>query len=108
MKKRGSTFWEWADKDLHHRSHDEELSDGTSIDVQVRLDRNGVTQLFIGVYRGDGVAILEEFFTSRSHETMTKALVWGAERARVFATTGGLLPDLVQDIQSRSGQPKFK
>ena len=47
MRIRGEVFWEWADPTLHHRTHDEELEDGTVIDVQVRLSRTGNTQMFI-------------------------------------------------------------
>jgi len=54
MRIRGDVFWDWADPVLHHRSHDEELDDGTTIDVQVRLSRTGQTQMFIGVYAGSG------------------------------------------------------
>lgn len=52
MRIRGDVFWDWADPVLHHRIHDEELDDGTTIDVQVRLSRTGQTQMFIGVYAG--------------------------------------------------------
>ena len=73
MRIRGEIFWKWADPVLHHRSHDEELDDGTTIDVQVRLSRTGQTQMFIGVY-------------ARSGESMTRALAWGVGRARRLAT----------------------
>lgn len=42
------TYWQWADAQLHSRCHDEALSDGTTLDVQVRLSRLGATQLFWG------------------------------------------------------------
>ncbi|MEW2971566.1 hypothetical protein EGJ22_08230 [Pseudomonas sp. p99-361] len=90
MKNRGARFWEWADHQLHHRSHDEKLSDGTTIDVQSRLSRTGVAQLFIGVYRVDGLLLLEEYYPSRPGETISKALTWGTDRARLFATGGNL------------------
>lgn len=102
MKKRGSAFSEWVDNQIHHRSKDELLCDGTCIDVQVRVTRSGVTQLFIGVYRGDGIAILEEFYESLPTETMTKALVWGTDRARAFAVTGKLSDQHLGDI-NKSG-----
>ncbi len=102
MKKRGSAFSEWFDNTLHHRSHDELMRDGTCIDVQVRLARRSVTQLFIGVYRGDGVAIFEEFYESLPTETMTKALVWGTDRARAFAVTVKL-PDQHPGDINKSG-----
>ncbi|NIF19704.1 hypothetical protein [Pantoea sp. Cy-639] len=90
MRIREETYWQWADAQLHSRSHDEELSDGTSIDVQVRLSRLGATQLFIGLYARDGVALLEEYYPALPGQTMTRALVWGVDRARALAT--GALP----------------
>ncbi|SYX90328.1 hypothetical protein CCOS865_02594 [Pseudomonas reidholzensis] len=86
MRIREETYWQWADTQLHSRSHDEQLSDGTSIDVQVRLSRVGATQLFIGVYARSGKALLEEFYPARPGETMTRALVWGVDRGRALAT----------------------
>lgn len=86
MRVRGDVFWEWADPVLHHRTHDEELDDGTTIDVQVRLSRTGQTQMFIGVYAGCGMALHEEAFNSRPGESMAGALAWGVDRARRLAT----------------------
>ncbi|KPM67043.1 hypothetical protein HB13667_07880 [Pseudomonas putida] len=86
MRIRGEVFWEWADPTLHHRTHDEELEDGTVIDVQVRLSRTGNTQMFIGVYAASGMALHEEAFDSRPGESMTRALAWGVGRARRIAT----------------------
>ncbi|MCE1101639.1 hypothetical protein [Pseudomonas asiatica] len=103
MRKRGSKFWEWADHQLHHRSHDEKLNDGTTIDVQSRLSRGGVTQLFIGVYRVDGALLLEEYYNSRPGETISKALAWGADRARLFAIDGQLL--IVDPSASKIAKP---
>ncbi|WP_260441020.1 hypothetical protein [Pseudomonas putida] len=88
MRIRGEVFWEWADPTLHHRTHDEELEDGTVIDVQVRLSRTGNTQMFIGVYAASGMAIHEEAFDSRPGESMTRALAWGVGRARRIASDG--------------------
>lgn len=90
MRIREEVYWQWADAQLHSRSHDEELSDGTSIDVQVRLSRLGATQLFLGLYAKSGAALHEEYHPTRPGETMTRALVWGVERGRALAT--GALP----------------
>ncbi len=73
MRIRGDVFWDWADQTLHHRTHDETLDDGTFIDVQVRLSRTGSTQMFIGVYAPQGMAVHEEAFDSRPGESMTRA-----------------------------------
>ena len=86
MRIRGEVFWGWADPTLHHRAHDATLSDGTHIDVQVRLSRTGNTQMFIGVYAASGMALHEEAFDSRPGESMTRALAWGVGRARRIAT----------------------
>jgi len=81
-----------ADTQLHSRCHDEALSDGTTLDVQVRLSRLGATQLFLGLYGQDGRALLEEYYPARPGETMTRALVWGVDRARALATGALALP----------------
>ena len=86
MRIREETYWQWADAQLHSRSHDELLSDGTNIDVQVRLSRTGATQLFIGIYASHGKAMVEEYYPSRPGETMTRAMVWGVNRARALLT----------------------
>jgi len=86
MRIREETYWAWADSQLHSRSHDEELSDGTSIDVQVRLSRIGATQMFLGVYGRRGKALFEEYYPSCPGETMSRALVRGVDRARALAT----------------------
>ncbi|MFP3409197.1 hypothetical protein SB757_31760, partial [Pseudomonas sp. SIMBA_065] len=51
------------------------------------------TQLFLGLYAGDGRALLEEYYPTRPGETMTRALVWGVNRARAMATGALPLPE---------------
>lgn len=87
MPRRGSTFWMWADCELHHRTHCEVLSGCIIIDVQTRLSRNGVTQLFVGVYSESLRFIHEEAYTERGGETMTAALSWGVDKARAIASS---------------------
>ncbi|WP_150771125.1 hypothetical protein [Pseudomonas fluorescens] len=89
MRLRGDIFWEWADPELHNRTHDETLNDGTCIDVQVRLSRVGKTQMFIGIYGPDGLALHEESDDSHPRESMTRVLAWGVGRARQLAAAGG-------------------
>ena len=89
MRLRGDVFWEWADPELHTRTHDETLNDGSFIDVQVRLSRAGKTEMFIGIYAPDGVALHEEADDSHSQESMTRVLAWGVGRARQLAASGG-------------------
>lgn len=74
MRIRGDIFWKWSDPTLHHRTHDETLDDGTTMDIQVRLSRTGSTQMFIGVYAFSGMALHEEAFDTRPGESMTRAL----------------------------------
>ncbi|MFV3289158.1 hypothetical protein ACNFBR_10495 [Pseudomonas sp. NY11955] len=88
MRIRSDVFWGWADPTLHHRTHEEELDDGTCIDVQVRLSRTGCTQMFIGVYAPGGMTVHEEAHDSRPGESMTRALAWGVGRARRIAVAG--------------------
>lgn len=61
--------------------------------MQVRLSRLGATQLFLGLYAGDGRALLEEYYPALPGETMTRALVWGVDRARAMATGALPLPE---------------
>ncbi|MFD2644845.1 hypothetical protein [Pseudomonas japonica] len=98
MRIREEKYWEWADAMLHSRSHDEVLSDGTSIDVQVRLSRTGATQLFLGVYARQGKALLEEYYPARPSESMSRALAWGVDRAR--ALVFGLQPEETMALQA--------
>ncbi|ATR83527.1 hypothetical protein QEP73_18555 [Pseudomonas defluvii] len=86
MRIREATYWRWADRQLSCRSHDEKLSDGISIDVKARLSRTGATQLFVGIYARNGKALVEEYYANRPCESMTRALVWGVDRARALAT----------------------
>ncbi|MFA7895675.1 hypothetical protein [Pseudomonas putida] len=86
MRMRGSVFWSWADPTLHHRVHEETLIDRTSINVQVRLSRKGLVQLFIGVYAPGGMPVYEEAFDDRPKESMSRALAWGVMRAREVAS----------------------
>jgi hypothetical protein len=89
MRFRGDVFWTWADPTLHHRTHEETLNDGTYIDVQVRLSNAGKTQMFIGIYAPDGMALHEEAVDTRPGESMTRVLAWGVGRARQLAVAGG-------------------
>lgn len=89
MRTRGDIFWAWADPELHSRTHDEVLNDGTLIDVQVRLSHVGKTEMFIGIYARDGMALYEETVDSRPSESMTRVLAWGVGRARQLAAAAG-------------------
>ncbi|MFK3722141.1 hypothetical protein ACI2J9_21570 [Pseudomonas fulva] len=90
MRMRGSVFWSWADPAVHHRVHEETLIDRTSINVQVRLSRKGLVQLFIGVYAPGGMPVYEEAFDDRPKESMSRALAWGVMKAREVASFNSL------------------
>lgn len=97
MRARGPIYWSWANSSLHSRCHAEAYVDGVSIDVEVRLSTEGLTQLFIGVYASEGMALLEEVYDTRSEETMTQALAWGVVRARTTAALRSPLVDRLWD-----------
>ena len=88
MRKRGKVYWGWADSSLHSRSVDERQVDGSLVNVQVRLSLLGRTQLFIGVYSVKGSMIYEETFDSLTGYSMTNALAWGLEAARLKVPVG--------------------
>lgn len=87
MRRRGAEFWLWSNSQLHGRSHDEVLPDGTQVEVQARFNREQVTQVFIGVYTCDGTPLAEEFYDREGHPTLAKALAWGCTRAQAILTT---------------------
>ncbi|VVN78440.1 hypothetical protein [Pseudomonas fluorescens] len=91
MRNRGKVYWGWADPGLHVRSVDERLGDGTLLNVQVRMSILGRTQLFVGVYAIKGLMLYEEAFDSMPGETMTKALAWGLEYARLKAPINAVI-----------------
>lgn len=91
MWKRGDVYWQWADPTLHHRTHDEVLECGCTINVQARLSRTGDTQLFIGIYAREGQSLHEEALDRMPGQTISRALLWGVTKARGMAPklTGG-------------------
>ncbi len=96
MRDRGKVYWAWADESLHCRSVDERQANGTLLNVQVRLSLLGRTQLFIGVYAGKGTMIYEEAFDSLTGQSMTNAMAWGLERARLKAPANVLISKRAQ------------
>jgi hypothetical protein len=91
MRNRGPVYWNWSDAQLQTSSHEEELDNGTKIDVQARISRTGGTQMFVGVYLNDGRILSEELYDCVPGQTTTRALVSGTQRARSLAT-GGVVP----------------
>lgn len=92
MRIREEAYRHWAQSQLPSRSHEEQLSDGITIDVQVRLSRLGATQMFIGMYSDNGTALLEEYYPTRPGETTTRAMVWGVNRARAMSLDAAAQP----------------
>jgi hypothetical protein len=62
-------------KEPSARTHDEQLDDGTEIDVQVRISRTGGVQMFLGVYRQEGKVLAEEVYENLPGQTVARALV---------------------------------
>lgn len=85
MRNRGACFWAWTDTRLQTRTHDEQLDDGTEIDVQVRISRTGGIQMFLGVYQQEGIVLAEEVYENLPGQTVARALVYGTKRARAIA-----------------------
>lgn len=88
MRIRGENFWSWADSPMPARTNDEILTNGNQIDVQARLSRTGDTQLFLGVYDRAERMIVEEAYESLPGKTITKALIFGTQRARTIGAQG--------------------
>jgi hypothetical protein len=58
MRIRGSMYRDWEDSQLECVTHEEAVESGSIIEVQARLSSAGDTQLFIGVYSSEGVAVI--------------------------------------------------
>jgi hypothetical protein len=80
------------------RTNDEILTNGNQIDVQARLSRTGDTQLFLGVYDRAGRIIVEEAYDSLPGKTITKALIFGTQRARRIGAEGQISGDRVAEV----------
>ncbi|MDB5981638.1 MAG: hypothetical protein JWQ69_2653 [Pseudomonas sp.] len=69
----------------HHLTHSETLSNGCKIEVRAKILRDGSLQMFIGAYRPDGTALLEDNNPSPHFLDMEAALDWGIDIARGVA-----------------------
>lgn len=110
MRNRGKTYWDWADRGLHCRVHEERLDDGTLIDVQVRLSKVGAVQLFWGIYRSEGSALQERAFLEMPGQTMTSALATGVDGARAFCFKPSLqsVSSKKSEALPRKGSTQYK
>ncbi|WNF52974.1 hypothetical protein [Pseudomonas sp. SG20052] len=110
MINRERVYWSWIDPALHCRSHEERLSNGTFLNVQVRLSTGGKTQLFLGAYDAQGAMLFEESFDSRAGETMTQAMEWGILQAQECVgnlathSTAADKPEQAHQTGSRKGE----
>ncbi len=102
-QKRGGTFWLWADCLLKTQGHQAQLP-RCSIDVQARINRQGYTQMFIGVYGPSGKALCEEFYPHLLEETVEQALSWGVRRCDVLIdqTTNFSAPHRINPAATQS------
>jgi len=82
MRRRSAQYWLWVDSRLPARNHEEILEDGTQVEVQARINQQGMTQVFVCVYRPNGSVWIEEFYDRALHEPLAQALEWGLDRAR--------------------------
>ncbi|MBB3240466.1 hypothetical protein FHW68_001973 [Pseudomonas sp. Tn43] len=98
MRHRGAQFWLWTDNRLSLHIHEEVLSDGVQVEVRARVNHEGVSQVFIGIYDDHGIMLCEEFHDRGHDESYCAALKWGAQRAReiVADAQGFVAPHRVQ------------
>lgn len=59
-----------------------QTAEGLQLDVRVRTSRQGIVQVFVGVYLSTGAMIVEEYYPNHSGDGLGLALIWGEERAR--------------------------
>ena len=81
MKKRGAKFWLWSDCQLQSTLRRVTADCGIQIELQARSSRKSIIQLFVGVYDGRGLPLVEEYYAHCPEESVTQALEWGQKRA---------------------------
>ncbi|AXA54575.1 hypothetical protein ACNT2N_15095 [Pseudomonas thivervalensis] len=86
MRRRSAQYWLWVNSRLPGRNHEETLEDGTQIEVQARINPQGMTQVFVGVHRPSAQMRVEEFYDRTLREPLAQALEWGLDRARDIIT----------------------
>lgn len=84
MRRRGSQFWLWVNKQFPTRTHEERFKDGRSVEIQARVTHNKEVQIFVGIYHKNGAPMHEEFHDRQCLERLGSALNWGLERARTI------------------------
>lgn len=106
MRNRGKKYWDWADADLHCRNYDERLPCGRLINLQVRLTRDSITQLFLGIYGIGGELLLEEYHDQCHGQTPSTAMAWGLKRAHEWIARKPLPPMTSPPGKSLRGHPR--
>lgn len=84
-KQRHAVYWQWADCQLHNRCVEAVTANGLQLDIQARMSRQGVVQLFIGIYSKSGSMLIEEYYPGGIEDTLNRALKWGEQRARALS-----------------------
>jgi hypothetical protein len=80
MHRRGEQYWRWSDCQLECVTRRAMSIDGTQIEIRGRTSRESITQLFVGIYRPNGLALAEEFYPHCAEESLLDALDWGLQR----------------------------
>ena len=102
MKKRGMAFIAWSDSCPAAHQHKEILSSGIAFEVGARVCRRGNAQLFVGVYRADGMPIVEEYYPHVVGKNLDEAFQLGINRGRslVIGRSGELVPTSTRCFKS--------
>ena len=82
MLQRTKIYFDWAAVRTNFYSKELKLQNGTQVDVRARTLEDGTTQLFVGVYTGEGEPIVENYTDDVLNMTVEQALNWGLDRGR--------------------------
>jgi hypothetical protein len=89
MTKRGEKYWLWSDCLLQSTTRKTVTDGGAQIEVSARTSRRAVTQLFVGAYQANGLALAEEYYADCPDESVEQALDWGEKRGRFLIESRG-------------------
>ena len=102
MRKRGANYWLWSDCQLQSTKRQLEADGDIHIEVRARSSRQSVTQLFVGVYQGNGLPLAEEYYPHCPDESVPQVLEWGARRG-YFLIQSLQRPSKVWPLSQRQG-----
>jgi hypothetical protein len=82
MRIRGPKFKQWATSELDPFRHTAIMWSGLQLDVQIKLSE-GVTLIFIGIYKNTGERVFEECYGTlhKDHPTAVNWALYMAEQA---------------------------